>query len=94
MEVEQNDGKEVVISIGNIKNKLSGSNAPYPNENDHFQFILAKQPGSMPEVKATGGRYSVSGIKIQTMDWEKLKPMQTVKKVQNWAFIRTKLWTT
>ena len=28
------------------------------------------------------------------MDWAKLKPMQTEKKVQNWAFIRTKLWTT
>ena len=73
MKVEQKDGKEVVISIGNIKNKLSGSNAPYPNENDHFQFILAKQPGSMPEVKATGGRYSVSDVQIQTMDWEKRK---------------------
>ena len=73
MDVEQKDGKEVVISIGNIKNKLSGSNAPYPNGNDHFQFILAKEPGNMPEVKETGGRYSVSDVQIQTMDWEKQK---------------------
>ncbi|MGN1413392.1 MAG: YfhO family protein [Anaerovoracaceae bacterium] len=73
MDVEQKDGKEVVISIGNIKNKLSGSNAPYPNGNSHFQFILAKEPGNMPEVKASGGRYSVSGVQIQTMDWEKRK---------------------
>ena len=38
--VERSDGKEVVISVGGVKNKLSAKSAPYPNGNERFTFLL------------------------------------------------------
>src|SRR5699024_11251146 len=37
---ERSDGKEVVISVGGVKNKLSAKSAPYPNGNERFTFLL------------------------------------------------------
>ena len=38
--VERSDGREVVISVGGVKNKLSAKSAPYPNGNERFTFLL------------------------------------------------------
>ena len=38
--VERSDGREVVISMGGVKNKLSAKSAPYPNGNERFTFLL------------------------------------------------------
>lgn len=71
--VERQNGCEVVISINGVKNKLSASNAPYPNKNNDFTYILSPN-NAIDEliVDASAGDYQISNLKIYTMKQKSL----------------------
>lgn len=56
-------GKEVTIDINGTRNKLSGKNAPYPNENHCFTYILSDAGGlETLNITFSNGTYSISNI--------------------------------
>lgn len=67
--VESNNGKEVIISINGIKNKLSSKSAPYPNNNHDFTYVLSAGH-SIDELKVevSKGDYAVNNLEIYTID--------------------------
>ena len=67
--VESADGREVVISINGIKNKLSSKGAPYPNRNHDFTYLIsAEDVLEELEIEVSKGRYTVDNINIYTAD--------------------------
>lgn len=64
-QVKNRTDAAVVISVNGIKNKLSGSTAPYPNENDRFSYLLSDN-GGIDEVsfKLSEGSYDITDIKM------------------------------
>lgn len=71
--VESADGREVVISINGIKNKLSSKSAPYPNRNHDFTYLISAE-GALEEleIEVSKGRYTVDNINIYTADIERM----------------------
>lgn len=69
--VRSQNGEAVVIDINGIRNKLSGSSAPYPNGNDCFHYQFAPDQGEdVNELKVTfsKGSYTVSGVQWSLYD--------------------------
>lgn len=68
-EVTSPKGKEVTIDINNIRNKLSGKNAPYPNHNHTFTWILSSND-KIKELNLllSPGEYTLSHWKAWTME--------------------------
>ena len=63
--VERKGADAVVIDINQIRNKLSGKNAAYPNQNNefHYQFAEADADGvSELTVELSAGRYRISDV--------------------------------
>ena len=62
-DVESPKGNEITIDINGTRNKLSGSSAPYPNDNHRFTYILSKADG-LKKLKVTysKGTFSISNI--------------------------------
>lgn len=78
-DVESLDGKEVVISLNLVKNKLSKEHAPYPNENSTFTYILS----SNEEIRELNcifspGHYRICNMKAYAMDSSKIGNPDTV----------------
>ncbi len=68
------DTKETMIAINNIKNKLSKGNAPYPNGNQQFVYVISDQQAiSTLSVKLYKGDYTIQNIQLYTLDYEVLK---------------------
>lgn len=68
-QVKSMNGKEVVISINGIKNKLSSKSAPYPNHNHDFTYILSDEAAIEElEIEASKGKYTIDNIQIYTLD--------------------------
>lgn len=80
--VKSSDGKAVIISINGMKNKLSGKEAPYPNHNHVFTYVLPVE-AFLDElfVELSEGRYTVDNLKIYTADYEKLVHSKVVEPV-------------
>ena len=80
--VESSDGKAVIISINGMKNKLSGKEAPYPNHNHVFTYVLPVE-AFLDElcVELSEGRYMVDNLKIYTADYEELVHSKVVEPV-------------
>lgn len=74
--VTRKTGKEVVISIGNVKNKLSSASAPYPNENHLFTYILASEDGLLPKVREEEENYMAAEPEIWTLPASALVPAE------------------
>lgn len=71
VQVSSPKGKEVTIDINNIRNKLSGKSAAYPNHNNTFTWILS----SNEEIKTlnfvlSSGDYTLSHWQCWSMDTE------------------------
>lgn len=67
-------GKEVTIDINNIRNKLSGKNAPYPNHNDTFTWIISSNDViDQLNLSLSAGDYFLSDWHVWSMD------------IQNWG---------
>lgn len=72
--VESKNGGEVVICINGVKNKLSSENAPYPNNNHDFTYILSSEADLEElEVEVSRGEYTVDCLKIYTLDKKYLR---------------------
>ena len=65
--------KEVTIDMNQIRNKLSGKNASYPNHNDTFTWILSSNDIiETLEITLSAGDYHLSNWQIwsmETKDW-------------------------
>lgn len=62
------------ITINGIKNKLSSLQAAYPNNNNHFTYIISQnEPLKQLDIKFSHGRYDLKKIKTYTLDYEVIK---------------------
>ena len=63
-QVENKDRTAVVITVNEIKNKLSGKTAPYPNENDCFHYQLSEGGEGLKQLTVTfsPGHYQLTDI--------------------------------
>lgn len=68
-DVSSPKGNEVTIDINGTRNKLSGKNAPYPNNNHCFTYILSDAEG-LTELNITfsKGTYAISNIHAYVAD--------------------------
>lgn len=67
--INRKDGKEVVIEINGMSNKLSSKDAPYPNENYHFNYVLSiDESTSVLETDMTESEYTIEDFKVYIMD--------------------------
>jgi len=67
-QVKRTGKKAVSIEINQIKNKLSGASAPYPNHNNQFTFILSS-PDAMDSFKVrTEGEFEISDLHLYSFD--------------------------
>lgn len=75
------EGKEAVeISIQGTKNKLSGENAPYPNQNKKFTYLLSVGADTEKlEVWMSSGNYSIDNMAVYTADEKLLKDREIIK---------------
>ena len=62
-DVDRRDGREVRIEINGVVNKLSADWAPYPNENEHFVYVLPIKDGTK-KLKVTAGKgyYQIKNV--------------------------------
>lgn len=73
-QISREDKKQVVISIDNIKNKLSSKEAPYPNHNTEFTYILNASTYKKPFfVQASKGKYEITNAKAYILDPQYLR---------------------
>lgn len=62
------------ITINGVRNRLSGLNAPYPNNNRHFTYILSQNDAiDKLSIEFSKGRYDLSNIKVHTIDYNVIK---------------------
>ncbi len=62
-------GREVTIELNGIRNKLSGKNAPYPNRNHTFTWMIASQDKiSSLNLVLSSGTYTLSDFQFWTME--------------------------
>ena len=76
-----NKSKEpVTITINGSRNKLSGSGAPYPNENNRFTFFLDENTSSFMKIVCSKGKFQICNVKYYVFPKSSLKKksMQTV----------------
>lgn len=66
-QVKNRTGSAVVIYANGIKNKLSGSTAPYPNENNCFSYPLSENEGiDKITFQLSKGSYDITDIQLST----------------------------
>lgn len=69
LDVKSPSGREVTIELNGIRNKLSGKNAPYPNRNHTFTWMIASQDEiSSLNLVFSPGAYILSDFRLWTMD--------------------------
>ncbi len=75
-EVGSLDGKEVVIDIQNTRNKLASENAPYPNENYEFTYVISgiKEMEGIPI--QTKGTFEIEDLEIWVMQGSEFASME------------------
>lgn len=72
-EVENPDGRAVIISCNGIRNKLSADSAAYPNHNHQFTYYLSSsQPIDTLDFTFSKGDYQISNIKAYLYDNAKM----------------------
>ena len=68
-DVKRKNGRSVLIEINGVANKLSADNAPYPNGNDHFVYVLPLKDGTKRlKVKAGKGYYQIKNMSAYLVD--------------------------
>ena len=65
--VERTGPEAVTITIDGIRNKLSGSAAPYPNNNSTFTYILSSSEAMDRFTITTEGRFHISDVCIYSL---------------------------
>ena len=67
-EVTQANGREIIIDINGTRNKLSGSNAPYPNGNTHFTYILDAREAQTLHIEKNTNEYVLQNLQCRLLD--------------------------
>lgn len=67
-DVTQVNGREIIIDINGTRNKLSGSNAPYPNGNTHFTYILDAHEAQTLHIEKNTNEYVLQNLQCQLLD--------------------------
>ena len=87
--VRSKDGKMVVIDINGMRNKLSDKNAPYPNENHVFTYVISSND-VIDELECvfSAGEYQIKDLVIATSDLPSTKDetIQIPKLSNNYRF--------
>lgn len=66
--------RETKITINGVTNKLSKGNAPYPNGNTHFTYVLSSNETMKNlKVKLSKGNYTLENIQVYSLDYEVIK---------------------
>lgn len=69
-DVKRRSADAAVVTINGIRNKLSGSGAPYPNRNTTFTFVLSS-PYEMDRFHVSAsGDFSISNLHLYALDTE------------------------
>lgn len=72
--VKYSKTRDTSIKINGVTNKLSSTNAAYPNHNDHFTYILSQNEAiDKLELSFSSGRYDLKNIKLYTLDYDVIK---------------------
>lgn len=69
-DVTQANGREIIIDINGTRNKLSGSNAPYPNGNTHFTYILDAHEAQTLHIEKNTNEYVLQNLQCQLLDFK------------------------
>ena len=67
-DVTQANGREIIIDINGTRNKLSGSNAPYPNGNTHFTYILDAREAQRLHIEKNTNEYVLQNLQCRLLD--------------------------
>ena len=67
-DVTQANGREIIIDVNGTRNKLSGSNAPYPNGNTHFTYILDAHEAQTLHIEKNTNEYVLQNLQCQLLD--------------------------
>ena len=67
-DVKYNGEKDMSITINGIRNRLSGSEAPYPNNNDTFYYMISSNEDmDALDIMFSRGEYKLTNIKASTL---------------------------
>ncbi|MFR5148617.1 MAG: YfhO family protein [Ruminococcus sp.] len=67
-DVKYNGEKDMSITINGIRNRLSGSEAPYPNNNDTFYYMISSNEDmDALDIMFSKGEYKLTNIKAYTL---------------------------
>ena len=69
-DVTQANGREIIIDINGTRNKLSGSNAPYPNGNTHFTYILDAREAQTLRIEKNTNEYVLQNLQCRLLDFK------------------------
>ncbi len=67
-DVTQANGREIIIDVNGTRNKLSGSNAPYPNGNTHFTYILDAREAQTLHIEKNTNEYVLQNLQCRLLD--------------------------
>ena len=67
-DVTQANDREIIIDINGTRNKLSGSNAPYPNGNTHFTYILDAHEAQTLHIEKNTNEYVLQNLQCRLLD--------------------------
>ncbi len=69
--VKSPKNREVTLEINGIRNRLSGKNAPYPNQNHTFTWLISSsQTLDALDITLSSGTYLLSDLQFWIMDTE------------------------
>lgn len=84
-DLTQTGNKEVTIEINGVKNKLSGSNAPYPNHNTHFTYVLSGKDLASLHIRKNTNEYVLKNVKCHIVDQKQLAELRHVYRPKTMA---------
>ena len=67
-DITQANGREIIIDINGTRNKLSGGNAPYPNGNTHFTYILDAHEAQTLHIEKNTNEYVLQNLQCRLLD--------------------------
>ncbi|WP_461811328.1 YfhO family protein [Faecalimonas sp.] len=69
-DIDRKDGKEVIIDINGIRNKLSSKDANYPNNNTTFTYVLSSNnPMKELHINASKGNYRIKNVQLYSLPY-------------------------
>lgn len=82
-DISSANGSQITITINKTRNKLSGKNAPYPNGNNSFTYLLSgNRTTKKLDITFSKGTFTISGIhaflaELPSVDTESITPFSS-----------------